>query len=78
MTVRIEAPARKWRPAQGHTIVVEKSTLPVRTAETVKAILNAAQEVAGAGALKTFSVLPTLNFWLRARRSPIWKPLIAS
>ncbi len=30
--------------AQGHTIVVEKSTLPVRTAETVKAILQAAQQ----------------------------------
>jgi UDPglucose 6-dehydrogenase len=42
--------------AQGHTIVVEKSTLPVRTAETVQAILA----VAPAG--KTFSVLSNPEF----------------
>ncbi len=60
----IEASARLVAAcAQGHTIVVEKSTLPVRTAETVKAILNAAQgEVAGAGAPKTFSVLSNPEF----------------
>ncbi|MDM7958603.1 MAG: nucleotide sugar dehydrogenase [Synechococcus sp. WH 8007] len=60
----IEASARQVAAcAQGHTIVVEKSTLPVRTAETVKAILNAAQgEVAGAGAPKTFSVLSNPEF----------------
>ena len=27
---------------EGHTIVVEKSTLPVKTAQTIKAILDAA------------------------------------
>ena len=49
------------RPDQ--TIVVEKSTLPVRTADTVKAILSAAQgEVAGAGSPKTFSVLSNPEF----------------
>ena len=60
----IEASARQVAAcAQGHTIVVEKSTLPVRTAETVKAILNAAQgEVAGAGSPKTFSVLSNPEF----------------
>ncbi|MEN9877155.1 MAG: UDP-glucose 6-dehydrogenase [Cyanobacteriota bacterium] len=42
--------------AQGHTIVVEKSTLPVRTAETVQAILAAAP------AGKTFSVLSNPEF----------------
>ena len=40
----VEACAREVaRNAIGHTIVVEKSTLPVRTAEVIKAILNAAQ-----------------------------------
>jgi UDPglucose 6-dehydrogenase len=46
--------------ARGHTIVVEKSTLPVRTAEAVKAILAAAQgEDSGS---KTFSVLSNPEF----------------
>ena len=60
----IEASARQVAAcAQGHTIVVEKSTLPVRTAETVKAILTAAKGVvAGAGAPKTFSVLSNPEF----------------
>jgi len=49
--------------AQGHTIVVEKSTLPVRTAETVKAILLASQgERAGSIGPKTFSVLSNPEF----------------
>lgn len=40
----IEASARQVAAcAKGHTIVVEKSTLPVRTAATVQAILEAAQ-----------------------------------
>jgi UDPglucose 6-dehydrogenase len=57
----IEASARQVAAcAQGHTIVVEKSTLPVRTAETVKAILGAAQgEAAGS---KTFAVLSNPEF----------------
>ncbi|MFM9111175.1 MAG: nucleotide sugar dehydrogenase [Prochlorococcaceae cyanobacterium] len=55
----IEASARQVAAsAQGHTIVVEKSTLPVRTAEAVKAILAAAQE----GGDKTFSVLSNPEF----------------
>jgi UDPglucose 6-dehydrogenase len=56
----IEASARQVAAcAQGHTIVVEKSTLPVRTAQTVQAILAAAE---GAGGGKTFSVLSNPEF----------------
>jgi UDPglucose 6-dehydrogenase len=60
----IEASARQVAAcAQGHTIVVEKSTLPVRTAETVKAILAAAQgEGAGEAQPKTFAVLSNPEF----------------
>jgi len=57
----IEASARQVAAAaNGHTIVVEKSTLPVRTAEAVKAILAAAQGDTGGG--KTFSVLSNPEF----------------
>jgi UDPglucose 6-dehydrogenase len=56
----VEACARSVAAhAQGHTIVVEKSTLPVRTAATVQAILTAAQ---GASEAKTFSVLSNPEF----------------
>jgi UDPglucose 6-dehydrogenase len=56
----IEASARQVAAcAQGHTIVVEKSALPVRTTQTVQAILAAA-EVTGGG--KTFSVLTNPEF----------------
>ena len=60
----IEASARQVAAcAQGHTIVVEKSTLPVRTAETVKEILTAAHAgVAEAGVTKTFAVLSNPEF----------------
>ena len=43
--------------AKSHTIVVEKSTLPVRTAEAVQTILSAAQ-----GEGKSFSVLSNPEF----------------
>ncbi|MFM7732328.1 MAG: nucleotide sugar dehydrogenase, partial [Cyanobium sp.] len=57
----IEASARQVAAAsRGHTIVVEKSTLPVRTAEAVKAILSAAQ--GNASCDKTFSVLSNPEF----------------
>ena len=60
----IEASARQVAAcAQGHTIVVEKSTLPVRTAEAVQAILGAASPQAGSnGAPPTFSVLSNPEF----------------
>jgi UDPglucose 6-dehydrogenase len=41
---------------------VEKSTLPVRTAETVKAILSAAPSQTGAGASPSFAVLSNPEF----------------
>ena len=62
----IEASARQVAAvARGHTIVVEKSTLPVRTAEAVKAILGAAQQNGSGPANaepKTFSVLSNPEF----------------
>ncbi len=52
----IEACARTVAAhATGHTVVVEKSTLPVRTAETVKAILSAAQSQPGDGGSPSFA-----------------------
>jgi len=58
----IEASARQVAAqARGHTIVVEKSTLPVRTAETIQAILSAAQE-GTEGETKSFSVLSNPEF----------------
>lgn len=54
----IEACARQVaQAAKGHTIVVEKSTLPVRTAETIQTILEAAEEGG-----KSFSVLSNPEF----------------
>jgi UDPglucose 6-dehydrogenase len=60
----IEASARTVAThAQGHTIVVEKSTLPVRTAEAVQAILGASSPQAGSNAAApTFSVLSNPEF----------------
>ena len=56
----VEACARTVaKAAVGHTIVVEKSTLPVRTAEAVKAILGS---VDPSSELKTFSVLSNPEF----------------
>ena len=49
--------------AQGHTIVVEKSTLPVRTAETIRTILEASQAPLQEGeAPKSFAVLSNPEF----------------
>ena len=55
----VEASARSVAAhARGHTIVVEKSTLPVRTAAAVQSILQAAQgSTAASEAPKSFSVL---------------------
>ena len=46
----------------GHTIVVEKSTLPVKTAEAIKLILEAAQESGTHDSKKTFEVLSNPEF----------------
>ena len=60
----VEACARQVaESAQGHTIVVEKSTLPVRTAETVQAILKASQKPTdNKSSEKTFVVLSNPEF----------------
>ena len=56
----VEACARTVaQAATGHTSVVEKSTLPVRTAAAIQAILAAAQD---AGSDRTFSVLSNPEF----------------
>ena len=60
----IESSARQVAKfAKGHTIVVEKSTLPVRTAETVQRILNGSSipNPDNSGG-KTFSVLSNPEF----------------
>ncbi len=58
----VESCARQVaQSATGHTIVVEKSTLPVRTAEAVKAILSAAEQSSEAPQ-KTFAVLSNPEF----------------
>lgn len=60
----VEACARKVaKYANGHTIVVEKSTLPVRTAEVIKNILEASQtEYKDIDKRKTFDVLSNPEF----------------
>jgi len=60
----VEACARQVaKYANGHTIVVEKSTLPVRTAATIKAILDASSRDDLSGKLlPTFSVLSNPEF----------------
>ncbi len=57
----VEACARQVaKVATGHTIVVEKSTLPVRTAQAIKEILAAAQGEGTDG--RSFSVLSNPEF----------------
>ena len=48
--------------AQGHTIIVEKSTVPVKTAELIKKILSSSQEDIKKNQIKTFSVLSSPEF----------------
>ena len=57
----VEACARQVaKVATGHTIVVEKSTLPVRTAQAIKEILAAAQAEGASG--RSFAVLSNPEF----------------
>ena len=59
----VEASARRIAShAQGHTIVVEKSTLPVRTAEVIQKILCSSNENKDKFGNKTFSVLSNPEF----------------
>ena len=48
--------------ATGHTIIVEKSTVPVRTAETIKTILKCYVDELSKSSIKTFSVLSNPEF----------------
>ncbi|ABM72628.1 UDP-glucose 6-dehydrogenase [Prochlorococcus marinus str. MIT 9515] len=48
--------------ARNHTIVVEKSTLPVKTAETIKNILLSSDESLDKNVKKTFSILSNPEF----------------
>ena len=58
----VEATAREVaRFAKGHTIVVEKSTLPVRTAEVIQSILNSIDPNSSPNN-KSFSVLSNPEF----------------
>ena len=60
----VEASSREIsKYAKGHTIVVEKSTLPVKTAETIKAILDATtKNKDNLSISKSFSVLSNPEF----------------
>ena len=59
----VEASARQIAKfSKGHTIVVEKSTLPVRTAKTIEKILSESQELDEIQSTKTFSVLSNPEF----------------
>ena len=60
----VEASARQVsKYAKGHTIVIEKSTLPVRTAQAIKEILKTANKVSNKNEIsKTFSVLSNPEF----------------
>lgn len=60
----VEASSRQIsKYAEGHTIVVEKSTLPVKTAQTIKAILDATtKDKNNSSSSKSFSVLSNPEF----------------
>ncbi len=60
----VEACARQVaKYSRSHTIVVEKSTLPVRTAEVIKSILNEEKKVLkNSNIIKTFDVLSNPEF----------------
>ena len=62
----IESSARQIaKYAKNHTVVVEKSTLPVKTAETIKMILNSSEQNDGINIeneTKTFSIVSNPEF----------------
>ena len=59
----IESSARSIAEfAIGHTIVVEKSTIPVKTAEVIKTILSSSQQGLEKNTTKSFSVLSSPEF----------------
>ena len=48
--------------ATGHTIVVEKSTIPVKTAEVIQTILNSSKKDLANRTNKSFAVLSSPEF----------------
>ena len=62
----VESSARQVaKYAKGHTIVVEKSTVPVRTAELIKTILNSSKKMQAEDKNiqeKSFSVISSPEF----------------
>lgn len=59
----VEASSREIsKYAKGHTIIVEKSTLPVKTAQTIKDILDASRKDVKTKDIKKFSVLSNPEF----------------
>ncbi len=59
----VESSARSVaKYAQGHTIVVEKSTVPVKTAELIKQILLGASKLDEFNNKKTFSIISSPEF----------------
>ncbi len=59
----VEASSREIsKYAEGFTIVVEKSTLPVKTAQTIKDILESSTDSAGLKEKKSFAVLSNPEF----------------
>ena len=60
----VESCARQIKTySKGHTIVVEKSTLPVRTAETIKSILDSSEDIKTINSdKKSYSVLSNPEF----------------
>ncbi len=60
----IESSARQIaKYARNHTVVVEKSTLPVKTAETIKTILNSSLDInPSSEEKKTFSIVSNPEF----------------
>ena len=59
----VEASAREIaKYSQGHTIVIEKSTVPVKTAELIKTILNVNKIDKGSHSEKSFSILSSPEF----------------
>jgi UDPglucose 6-dehydrogenase len=72
----VEASARTVaKAARGHTIVVEKSTLPVRTAAVIQQILESAA-VLPVARRRASRCSPTPSSWRRAAPLLIWRPPI--
>ena len=58
--------------SKSHTIVVEKSTLPVKTAETIQKILSSSQ-ILIVEKIKVFLFYLILNFYQKAMQLMIYK-----